>query len=67
MGLTKKDLVKIALCESKDFSKAIRQYLYDVSKERSLTETEEALYDMTHQIHVRTNDALLILDEHMGQ
>ena len=57
------ELVKIALQESKDFSKSIRQYLYNMSKERQLTDTEKELYELTHEIHVRTNDALLILNE----
>ena len=57
------ELVKMALQESKDFSKSIRQYLYNMSKERQLTDTEKELYELTHEIHVRTNDALLILNE----
>lgn len=67
MILTEKDLIKIALHESKDFSKTVRQYLYDISKERPLTEKEKALYDTTHQIHIRTNDALLILGKYIHE
>ena len=37
------ELVKMALQESKDFSKSIRQYLYNMSKERQLTDTEKGL------------------------
>lgn len=63
MPHTENELVKMTLQESKDFSKSIRQYLYNMSKERQLTDTEKELYESTHEIHVRTNDALLILNE----
>lgn len=58
-----KKVIEKALRESKDFSKVIRQYLYDISKERPLTEQEEKLFKLTHDIHVHTNDALLLLDK----
>lgn len=54
-------LIEKALRESKDFSKEIRRYLYEISKERELTEQEKKLYELTHEIHIRTNDAILIL------
>lgn len=36
--MEEKKLIEKALRESKDFSKVIRQYFYDISKERPLTE-----------------------------
>lgn len=61
--MSKKELVELALRESKDFSKEIRQYLYEISKERPLTEKEKEFYELTHEIHIRTNDAIMILNE----
>ena len=63
MGLTKKELVELALRESKDFAKDIREYLYQISTERTLTEQERKLYEITHRIHIKTNDALLITND----
>ena len=64
MALTENELIILALRESKDFSKSIRKYLYDIGKQRQLTAQEKEFYDLTHEIHIRTNDAILILDEH---
>ena len=61
--MSEKELIELALRESKDFSKAIRQYLYDRSKERPLTDEEKEFYELTHEIHIRTIDALLILNK----
>lgn len=61
MGLTKNELIEKALRESKDFSKEIRRYLHEVREQRPLTEEEQRLYEMTHKIHVHTNDAILLL------
>lgn len=61
--MEKKKLIENALRESKDFAKAIRYYLYDISKERPLTAKEQKLFESTREIHVRTNDAILLLDE----
>ena len=58
--MTKNELIEQALIESKDFSKEIRQYLYDQSQKRELTEEEKKLFDKTHDIHIDTNDALMI-------
>ena len=63
MALTKKQVVEQALCEAKEFSKDIRRYLYDVSRERQLTEQEQKLYNSTHYIHAHTIDGILLLDE----
>ena len=62
MGLTEKQLIEQSLYESKDFVKEIRQYLYDVSKERPLTEREQKFWDDTHNIHIHTNDAILLMN-----
>ena len=59
----KEELIEQALRESKDFAKEMRVYLYDISKERTLTEQEQRLYGLTHDIHVHTNDALLVLND----
>jgi hypothetical protein len=61
--MERKELIETALRESKDFAKEIRYYLYDISKERPLTKQEQALFESTHEIHVRTNDAILLLDK----
>ena len=63
MGYTKRDIIELALRESKDFSKEMRKYLYEISTKRQLTVQEKNLYEITHQIHIRTNDALLILSD----
>lgn len=63
MAFTENELVEVALRESKDFAKAIRQYLFDMGQQRPLTKQEQRFYDLTHEIHVKTNDALLILNE----
>lgn len=57
------ELVELALRESKDFSKEIKKYLYEISKERELTKQEKDFYELTHEIHIRTNDALIILNK----
>ena len=64
MALTENELIISALRESKDFSKSIRGYLYDIGKQRQLTEKEKGFYDLAHEVHIRTNDALLISDKH---
>lgn len=61
--MEKKKLIENALRESKDFAKAIRYYLYGISKERPLTTEEQKFFELTCEIHVRTNDAILLLDE----
>lgn len=58
--MTKNELIEQALRESKDFSKEIRQYLYDQSQKRELTEEEKRLFDKTHDIHIDTCDALML-------
>lgn len=60
MSLSENELVELALRISKDFSKDIRKYLYEISKTRQLTEQEKYFYELTHEIHIRTNDALMI-------
>jgi hypothetical protein len=66
MPLTENELIELALRKSKDFSKDIRKYLYEISKERQLTEQEKELYELTHDIHIRTNDAILILNNKLN-
>lgn len=61
--MEEKKIIEQALRESKDFSKAIRQYLYDISQERPLTEQEQKFYELTHNIHVHTDYAILLLDK----
>lgn len=65
--MDKDKLIEEALREAKDFSKAIRQYLYDLSKERSLTCQEKEFYELTHAVHVHTNDAILLLMAEEGE
>ena len=52
-----------SLGEAKDFSKQIRKYLYEIEKQRPLTDIEKKLWEKTHIIHVRTNDARLMIQE----
>ena len=63
MSLTENELIELALQESKDFAKEIWKYFFEISRERQLTEKEKALYESAHEIHIRTNDALLLLNE----
>lgn len=63
MALTENELVILSLRQSKDFSKAIRRYLYKIGQQRNWTEEEKELYHLTHEIHIRTNDAILILED----
>ena len=62
MALTENQLIELALCGSKDFSKEIRKYFSEMSRERPLTEQEQKLYETTHRIHAITNDALVLLN-----
>ena len=62
----KKDKVKFihnSLREARTFSKEVRQYLYEIEKERPLTEPEKKLWDKTHDIHVHTNDSGMLIQE----
>ena len=59
---TKKELIEQSLHKSKDFVKDIRKYLYEISQQRELSEQEKEFYELTHEIHIKTNDALLLLD-----
>lgn len=61
--MEEKRIIETALRGSKDFAKKMRYYLYDISKERPLTEQERTLFESAHEIHVRTNDAILLLDK----
>lgn len=63
MPKTRNELIYDALFEAKEFSKDIRRYLYEISKERQLTDQEQKFWDLTHDIHVHTNDALLLFRE----
>lgn len=62
----KKNKVKFiynSLVEAKDFAKEVRVYLYEIEKERPLTETERKLWDKTHNIHIHTNDSGMLIQE----
>ena len=62
----KKEEVKIifnALGEAEEFAKEVRHYLYEVEKIRPLTEVEIKLLDSTHNVHVHTEDARLLIQE----
>ena len=52
-----------SLGEAKDFSKEVRKYLYEIEKQRPLTDIEKELLEKAHIIHVRTNDARLMIQE----
>lgn len=52
-----------SLGEAKEFSKEVRQYLYEIEKQRPLTDMEKALWDKTHRIHVRTEDSRMMIQE----
>lgn len=52
-----------SLGEAKDFSKEVREYLYKIKKQRSLTDTEKELLDKTHRIHVKTEDSRMMIQE----
>ena len=52
-----------SLGEAKDFSKEVREYLYKIEKQRSLTDTEKELWDKTHIIHVKTEDSRMMIQQ----
>lgn len=52
-----------SLGEAKDFSKEVRAYLYEIEKQRSLTDEEKKLLDETHKIHVKTEDSRMMIQE----
>lgn len=56
-------VVDNALREARYFSKDVRKYLYEIEKKRPLTNEEKILWNKTHDVHVHTNDAELILQD----
>lgn len=52
-----------SLGEAKEFSKKVRQYLYEIKKKRPFTNTEKELWEETHRIHVRTEDSRMLIQE----
>lgn len=52
-----------SLGEAKEFSKEIRKYLYEIEKQRPLTDAEKELWNKTHRIHVRTEDSRMFIQE----
>ena len=55
------DFIENALSEARQFSKDVRQYLYEIEKQRPLTEIEKKLWDKTHDVHIHTNDAGIMM------
>ena len=52
-----------SLGEAKDFSKQIRKYLYEIEKQRPLTNIEKDLWNKAHRIHVKTEDSRMMIQE----
>lgn len=52
-----------SLGEAKEFSKEVRQYLYEIEKKRPLTDIEKELWKKTHRIHVRTENSRMFIQE----
>ena len=52
-----------SLREAKDFSKQIRKYLYEIEKQRPLTDIEKDLWNKTHRIHVKTENSRMMIQE----
>lgn len=52
-----------SLGEAKEFSKEVRQYLYEIEKKRPLTDIEKELWEKTHRIHVRTGDSRMFIQK----
>lgn len=50
-----------ALREARYFAKDVRKYLYEIEQQRPLTDTEKALWEKTHDVHIHTNDAEMML------
>lgn len=63
MKYDKLKFIHDTLGEAKDFSKEVRAYLYEIEKKRPLTDTEKTLWDKTHNVHVHTDDARLLIQE----
>ena len=53
-----------SLGEVKDFSKQIRKYLYEIEKQRPLTDIEKDLWNKTHRIHIKTEESRMMIQEH---
>ena len=52
-----------SLGEAKDFSKQIRKYLYEIEKQRPLTDIEKDLWNKTHKIHVKTENSRMMIQK----
>lgn len=51
------------LNEARYFANDVRYYLYEVEKERPLTEKEKKLWDRTHDVHVHTDHAGCLISD----
>ena len=65
--MNKLKYIEGALNEARYFVKDIRNYLCEIEKQRPLTKTEKELWDKTHDIHIHTNDAGMMLQEWQQQ
>ena len=57
-------IIQDALNEARYFSKDVRKYLFEIEKQRPLTDEEQKLWKSTHDVHIHTNDSGMIIQEH---
>ena len=55
--------IEDTLNEARYFSKEVRAYLYEIGTRRPLTKTEKKLWDATHDVHIHTNDATMMIQK----
>ena len=60
-------IIENHLNESRYFSKEVRQYLYEIELERPLSVKEKELWNKTHDVHIHTNDASMLIQSIIKQ
>ena len=56
------DIIKGYMSEVNQFVKDVRAYLYEIEKQRPLTQTEQDLWGRTHNVHQHINDTYLMIE-----
>lgn len=56
------DIIQVYMGEAGQFVKDVRAYLYEIEKQRPLTQTEQDLWGRTHNVHQHVNDTYLMVE-----
>ncbi len=56
-------IIHDSLGEAKDFSKEVREYFHELSKQRNLTEKEKELWNEAHNVHVHTDYSRILIQQ----